>query len=137
MRLASFDPGKTTGFVLATWKDDQLWIEKKHDISLISTLWKVLNEAEPDVIIYEKFMYRGGVSADLSGCRQEGIFDLYQYLNMCEVIVQKSTVKRFWTDGVLKDQGYTDSSKHCKDAIRHLLEYLTFNKKVYKLKRPT
>lgn len=136
MRIASFDPGKTTGYALGEWDGNKLLIDRKLELRDIPTLWHELNLTEPDVIIYERFVYRGGVSADLSGCRQEGLFDLYDSFNECQLVVQSSTVKRFWSDQLIKHEGFTHPSKHVKDAIRHMLQYLTFDLKVYQLRKP-
>jgi hypothetical protein len=51
------------------------------------------------------------------------------------VVVQSSTVKRFWTTELMKKEGFRVSSKHCMDALRHLLQYLTFDLKEYEIKR--
>lgn len=144
MIICAYDPGKTTGYVRAHWTTEGenqvkvLRVLEAADLIGVPAVWQSLEQYYPDVIIYERFVYRGGVNADLSGCRQEGLFDLYSHMHNTPVVVQSSTVKRFWRTEVLVANGWPRGrgmSKHQLDAARHLMQYLTFDLKEYELKR--
>lgn len=132
MYLAAFDPGKTTGYVVV--RAFEYSIINMGEVFTATELWELLYKWRPKVVIYEKFIYRGGVHADLSGCRLEGLFDLWGDLEG-KVIAQKSTVKTFWTREKCQAMGFDSTSKHTRDAIKHLLQYCVFDAKLITLEK--
>jgi hypothetical protein len=134
MRIIALDPGGTTG--VATYETEhQIWDHcqigpAEHH----NALWNYLTDTEPDVIIYERFMYQRreltrGVTLNLDAVEYIGVVKLWysQHVNVELVCQTPHQAKMFWDDEKLKTVGlYITGAPHANDATRHLLYYLTF-----------
>lgn len=145
MKLLSLDPGGTTGGVIldstapTVFNGFQLEKENHH-----SVLWSLLLAHSPDVIVCEDFDYRvieGGQRKGIELISRDyiGIIKLYNQTHGKEkqLVMQKPAYavgkKAFFTDDMLKRMGlYTKGAPHTNDAVRHLLMYLCFNRKIKK-----
>lgn len=138
LRYLAIDPGGTTGW--ATWEDcaDVKSIEtgeigpEEHHFGL----WNLLDNLAPNVVIYERFQYRPGQSPtpaeDILVAREYiGILKLWcvvdpYHLESAIVGQTPAQAKKLWRDDLLKRAGlWVKGSTHKRDAMRHLLYYLT------------
>ncbi len=137
-----FDPGGTTGVAKYIW-DTNSSIRDIETFSLgpgphHDELWNCLNNNLPDIIVYERFQYQRreldkGVSLVLDSVEYIGILKLfakyipptYQPLPASIHEQTPSMAKNLWTDAKLHQLSLWRSSPHERDAVRHLLYYLT------------
>lgn len=131
LRALSCDPGGTSGFAICD-------INKLGEVSIGWDQFK-FNESEmtefmetvvPDLIICEDFEYRNRARAglNLTPVRMIGVIRLYAQANNRELILQKAMVgKGHYSDHRLRSVGmYERGRPHGRDALRHLLHWLTF-----------
>jgi hypothetical protein len=131
-REIALDPGGTTGYLYCTdgvrVYQHQMGPQEHHE-----DLWKVLNDYNPEVIIYETFQYRNGLEkAILVSCEYIGIIRLWGMMNPSATLVPQTPAvgKGFWTDDKLKKLGlYRTGAPHAMDATRHWLQYRAFTLK--------
>lgn len=132
LRALALDPGGTTGYAIC-------------DINMVSKKLKIgwdqakFNESEltelfetfvPDVIIYEGFEYRNRARAglDLTPPKLIGVIKLYAQSTGTRLYEQSAAMgKGHYSDQRLKTLGfYQRGMPHGRDALRHLLHWLTF-----------
>jgi hypothetical protein len=95
-----------------------------------SELTELLETTSPDVIICEDFEYRNRARAglDLTPPRLIGVVKLFSQTTGTKLLLQKAAVgKGHYSDDRLKSLGfYRRGTPHGRDALRHLLHWLTF-----------
>jgi hypothetical protein len=148
MIILGLDPGGTTGLALYNTETDR-WIvdnvgepgETEHH----GRLWDLLRSLTFDVCICESFEYRRkeidkGVAFEiisreyiglvkLAMQQKEGVDDFWETPNL--YFQNAATGKGFWTDDKLKQVGVYEktNSTHQRDAVRHVLHWLSFTEK--------
>ena len=138
MRIISFDPGGTTG--VAAYDEDawkyggELWTfqslgpEEHHE-----DLWVCLDGFK--TIVYERFNYQRreldkGVSLRLDSVEYIGVIKLFAQQNYDVTLHPQQPADRlFWDDDKLRKLSLWRSSPHERDAVRHLLTYVSFKLK--------
>ena len=130
LRALSLDPGGTTGYAICD-------INNVNSVSIAwdqatmnpAELTELLEAVNPDEIICEDFEYRNRARAglDLTPPKLIGVVQLYCSKG-CPLHMQKAAVgKGHYSDRRLKTQGmYRRGTPHGRDALRHLLHWLTF-----------
>lgn len=129
-QIIALDPGGTTGVAFAS--DYQLIDAWQITQSLHHTvLHTMLSNMEPDLVVCESFQYRRMDKVDLIPVEYIGVARLWCSQNAVPFVLQTPTVgKKFWTDDKLKLVGeYKKGAPHANDAVRHLLQYLSFTAK--------
>src|SRR4051812_12177127 len=133
MKVLALDPGGTTGWahydaITSVWTRDQI-VGKEHH----HQLWELLCTWQPDVLIYERFMYQRreldkGVSLNTDAHEYIGVAKLWVgtgNLQEVQLIVQSPHQRKIWTDDKLKGLGlWIPGLSHAMDATRHLFYYL-------------
>lgn len=130
--ILCFDPGGTTGIAqyagLNIFRTHHLGPGVHH-----LELWNFLLKYRPSMVIYEEFQYQRreldkGVSLEIISREYIGIIRLYA--EMVNIRCHKSTLNKlkFWDDTKLKKVNLWSSVIHERDALRHLLYYLSFDK---------
>jgi len=147
LRALALDPGGTTGYAICDihnmYREGE-WItleeaeRRKPKVSIgweqaklsESELTELLETVVPDVIICEDFEYRNRARAglDLTPPRLIGVVKLYAQSTGIKLILQKAAVgKGHYSDHRLKTlELYRRGTPHGRDALRHLLHWLTF-----------
>lgn len=131
MRVTSLDPGGTTG--VAQYRDGTITTHSLTGDRHHLELWCDLLVFGPDVVISERYEYQirpGAVSVDLIAREYIGVADVFTKIKSSkqrpvEFVLQPTSCKQFWDDSKLKKVSLWVSSKHERDATRHLLYYLT------------
>jgi hypothetical protein len=137
MLIVAFDPGGTTG--VASYDDqEEEWARTQLIGYHHKELWEWLLNHDPQVIIYERFMYQRreltkGVSLNLDAVEYIGVLKLWEKMSsplspqlICQTPHQ---AKKFWDDNKLKTLNlYMAGAPHANDATRHLLYYLSFTR---------
>lgn len=131
--IMCFDPGGTTGIALY---DITHGIRTEHigpDVHHLF-LWHALLKFHPDVVIYEQFIYQRrpldkGVALEIISREYIGIVRLYAAMMNIPCIESSLTKLAFWDDEKLKLINLWSNVIHERDALRHLLYYLTFDLK--------
>lgn len=147
MRILSLDPGVTTGYafyetlspigVTAEGRivPDPYVIDTYQVKDDVDATWVILNNARPDVVVYEKFTPPSAqrFRVELFPVQVIGVARLYCLDRMIpEYSHTASAAKGLWTDTKLKTTGLWKPGKeyeHAMDALRHLLYHLTVTKK--------
>jgi hypothetical protein len=95
------------------------------------TLYDMLVQASPDVVITESFTYRRQDYAILTSVEYIGVAKLYcQEREMPLVQQPPSAAKALWTNDKIKRLGlWRPNERHAMDALRHLLYYVTVTMK--------
>lgn len=130
LRALSLDPGGTTGYAICAI-DNVNSLRVGWDQARLSEsgLMELLETVQPDVIICEDFEYRNRARAglDLTPPRLIGVVKLYAQGN-CKLELQKAAVgKGHYSDQRLRSFDlYRRGIPHGRDALRHLLHWLTF-----------
>lgn len=132
-KIMAFDPGSTTG--VAIQEGTSLTLLQLRGLEAV---WDELHRVEPDMIIYEDFLYqRRRDKVVLTPVEVIGVLKLYANLN--EVLIRKQSAaigKSFWTDRKIKKLGlWREGSVHAMDALRHLLYFRAFSLKDQSLLR--
>lgn len=134
IRACALDPGGTTGYAIC---DIDKVAENIHKVSIgwdqaklnESELMEFLEFVRADIIICEDFEYRNKARAglDLTPPRLIGVVKLYSQGN-CKLELQKANVgKGHYSDTRLRTFNlYIRRKPHGRDALRHLLHWLTF-----------
>lgn len=127
--LMSFDPGGSTGW--AYYRRDKHsfhWGVLDND-DHYTTLWNLLHNAQPDLVVCEEFtslhpMHNKGV--ELISRNYIGVIELYCRLNTVPLYMSALANKQFWDNTKLKKVSLDPGVSHSRDAMRHLLAFLTF-----------
>jgi hypothetical protein len=129
-RLLALDPGGTTGYAAGILISPITRIVYDQAKLNENQLYAMLEELQPDHIICEDFEYRNRARAglDLTPPRLIGVVRLYGAHTGARVHMQKAAKgKGFYTDDKLKKLDlYIKGRPHGRDALRHLLHWLTF-----------
>lgn len=163
----AIDPGPRTGTVVWDDKYPDKFYFQMLDFTDLNTtiddwrcdgahevIWQFLQSRcviDDYIIICERFEYqpdkegRGG--RDYDAAEYVGVVQLWWQkrhhdFNNCKLVLQSPSYavgkQCFWTDNKLRQIGLWRSVKHERDALRHLLQYLTFKVEdkrfLYKLK---
>ena len=122
-KIMAFDPGFTTG--VAVHEDGMLTLMQ---IKGLKTVWDVLFTGEPDMIVYESFLYQRRDKVDLRPVEAIGVIKLYSELQTVPILSQTPAQgKRFWTDKKIKQLDLWEPGEpHAMDALRHLLYFQAF-----------
>jgi hypothetical protein len=130
--LLSLDPGITTGYCLGRMNGDTCELAYNEAKLQPADLLLMLQDIEPEVIVYEDFQYRNR-SRDklvLFSVQLIGIVEAYRVLAPdCHVKKQTPAQgKGHYSDDALRRHGlYQKGGEgHGRDAARHLLQYMTF-----------
>jgi hypothetical protein len=133
-RILSLDPGGSTGWALYYDSLQGAWNfgvidDRDHHL----TLWNLLHKTAPTLVLCEEFIYQRreldkGVSLVLVSCEYIGIAKLYCDLKGVPFRLARLSEMKFWGDDKLKKLGVYSSSVHSRDATRHLLWHLAFQK---------
>lgn len=137
MRIIAFDPGGTTG--VATYDDNNcrpIMIAEPYwgwkELTGEDHHWQIWNEllykAPFDAVVYETFVPEGRKNINTIAQEYIGVIKLALH-NDSTLIPQSRAQKQFWTDERLRKLGLWRSSKHERDATRHLLYYVSFTLK--------
>ena len=130
MKYMALDPGGTTGWVfydsyLDIWEVGQIGPHEHHQ-----TLWRLLEDYKPNIIIDERFEYQRrdlekGVSLVLISREYIGVAKLWCAMHARQHILHQVAYKRFFDDNKLKLMGrFLPGCKHANDAMRHMLYHL-------------
>lgn len=90
------------------------------------TLYDVISEIGPKVIVYERFDFRAAKNGVvLTGVEFIGVIELYANQKCLEATkISPSDGKAFWTDNKLRMLGlYSRGKPHANDAVRILNTY--------------
>lgn len=131
LRSLALDPGGTTGYAICDINNSNsvsiAWDQAKMNELELTELMEVINA---DRIICEDFEYRNRArpGLDLSPPRLIGVVKLYSQTSQKKLVLQKAVVgKGHYSDIRLKSLGlYRRGIPHGRDALRHLLHWLTF-----------
>ena len=130
MRVIAIDPGRTTGYCYAAFKDDKLFYHPFQMTDDVDDLWHRLVKFKPVHIVIEDFEFRGGArkGLDLYPVQLIGVVNLFHALSSNQLYVQKAaTGKSYYSDNTLKKLDlYVRGIPHGMDASRHLLQWATF-----------
>lgn len=129
--LLSLDPGVTTGYCLARMNGDTCELAYNEAQLSPADLLLMLQDLEPDAIVYEGFKYRNKARAGLRLDSVEliGIVKAYGTMNPhCAIKEQQPAQgKGHYDDNALKRHNlYQRGTVHGRDAARHMLHYMTF-----------
>ncbi len=129
------DPGKTTGFCWAIITDKIVFMPFQQEFSLFEMyelLTSDLGTLDESYVIYESFQYRNQSrkGLDLTPVKLIGVIELVEQLlgNRVHFYSQTAaTGKAFYSNDRLKQMGlYVPSTPHGLDAMRHVLQSMTF-----------
>lgn len=128
MKIAAFDPGATIGICIFNGSDkyEQRQLVPSEYPHPHETIYDVLSEIKPSVIVYERFDFRAAKNgAVLIGVEYIGVIELYAQMNCIEVTkISPSDGKAFWNDNKLRAaQIYQRGIPHAMDATRILNTY--------------
>lgn len=129
IRALSLDPGGTTGYAICDINKSITigWDEARFNESELTEFMELTS---PDVLICEDFEYRNRARAglDLTPPRLIGVVKLFTQSSDTKLILQKAAVgKGHYSDTRLKSIDlYRRGTPHGRDALRHLLHWLTF-----------
>lgn len=145
MIVLALDPGKSTGVAVIEYPEEEkpnpLSLEKPSEMLLLSTekhLWygidDLIQEYEPDIIIYESFrLYKHKskqkINSEMPTSKVIGVIAYLTELHNIPNYRQSANVgKGFYDDKKLKMLDMYDlGSPHKRDSLRHALHYVTFN----------
>lgn len=133
MRIASIDPGVTTGLCFYAPEFETLGRRQLGPDDHYSELWQILWEFDPDVVICESFQ-------NMSDLRQSDTTKPLEYIGIVKFFQERhgsqlgfqvaAQGKEFWDDDKLKAVAlYEKGRPHSNDATRHFLYYWTFTLK--------
>ncbi|HEY1248636.1 MAG TPA: hypothetical protein VGE97_06595 [Nitrososphaera sp.] len=127
LKIASFDPGITTGFSLAILDGATLFLACDEEKLSHRNLFDLLEEYAPQHVVCESFEYRNTRHRDnleLFSLELIGVIKLFDP----NVNLQNAAKgKGFYNDQKLKSMGlYVPGRNHGRDALRHLLHWWTF-----------
>jgi hypothetical protein len=144
VRWLAVDPGGTSGCVIYSagidhdlsvpsmsrtriWETKQLGPTPHHE-----ELWRLLTDIQPSIVICERFLNQQNAAALMVSLEYVGVIRLYCAMAEKHLVLQNANqAKEFWTDQKLKWLGlYKPNEKHAMDAMRHMLYFLTFTKRV-------
>lgn len=134
MKIISYDPGVTTGFVVASLNETgPLRCKPNQWRFLHINIYNHMHSEMPDIIVCESFEYRNRAKANLVLYSREmiGVIELYcQQVPTCELIYQPpSTIAGYFSDKRLKDEDmWIKGKQHAMDALRHMLHWYKFGK---------
>lgn len=127
--IASFDPGGTTGWALMRGDDITFGVFEgdMHHVQI----WDFLTRQRPTRVIYEKFNYQRrqlekGVQLNIDARNYIGVIELWCMLYKVQMYPSELAYKKFWDDKKLKTVGLYSGVTHQRDAVRHLLYWVTF-----------
>ncbi len=130
MRIASIDPGQTTGLCFYTPEFESLERFQIGPEDHYLELFNTLIEFQADVVICESFQNMSDLmqAATTKPLEYIGIAKLFAEVWQAKLVFQTAAQgKNFWTDDKLKTVGlYERSRPHSNDATRHHLFYWTF-----------
>jgi hypothetical protein len=134
MNIISFDPGGSTGVAHYNMTKDEWYTWTLGPNEHRVRLWEDLETYHFGHIVYETFLYQRrsvdkGVSLELISKEYIGIINLYAALYEVPVHGQSPPQRMFWTDAKLKQLSLWGSTAHERDAVRHLLYFITFTLK--------
>lgn len=132
--IVSFDPGRTTGIVVAT-STSRRWIAA--EVVELAVLWRVLHTYKPASILFERF-HADNPAANDEALDVRGVVKLY-----CEMVVKPKVPPIIhWNPREAKGEGGIASSRclkanglwipgkpHRRDAMAHLVWHLIKRKK--------
>lgn len=134
--ILALDPGETTGVAFKPWDSTDIQLfqwETKNVGQSFEGLVDFLERYEPEHVRYEDYKVYAWKAADHSNASlhtPQWIGAIRAALHLtgtpttCKMAQQ---AKAFWGDDKLKLCGvYSAGQKHARDALRHLLFYLTF-----------
>ena len=148
-RIISIDPGDHIGIVCCTYSIDNPMSVKGTTFEGCDRnmkLWNLLNDFNPDVIIFEQFALRPGMAAKLAGnkfitCEVIGVIKLYVQLNkdVCLIEQLPSTKEYCGFSSNPRDDEYKHIqlinrdekiTEHVRDAYRLYRYWLLFGNKL-------
>lgn len=130
--ILALDPGGTTGLAWmhgtnGAVRTMQMGPDEHHE-----ELWNFMRVYTPTAIVCESFTYRNGLAkADLIPCEYIGLVKLYAEKYCVPLYMQTpSMAKKFFSDDKLKAADlWITGKQHARDAVRHLMYYVTFTLK--------
>ena len=135
MDILAIDPGVMTGYCYGRILEDKtVEIMPFQMTDDVDELWRRLVEYQPRHIIMEDFEYRSGKHTsglNLFPVQLIGVARLYEMMapdGKCALRLQRAAQgKSYYSDITLKSLGlYKRGVPHGIDAMRHLLQWLTF-----------
>jgi hypothetical protein len=129
--VLAIDPGETTGLAKAVL-DEQRLVSVTGSEGVISPMqmFGLLDSISPDYLVAEGFEYRNDSRPGLVLYSRNllGVCEMWAELrNACFRTQSAAKGKGFYGNEKLRKLGYYESSSpHARDAIRHLLTFLTF-----------
>lgn len=142
MRIIAIDPGETTGVAIhdtktRRWETYQLQTKTDHDYSKFYYFLSDTYNGDFDVVVCERFNFRlnerSRTKIVYTPAELVGIVKLWSTLHHVKLEMQMAAEgKAFWNDFKLRRiQQYQANHPHAMDAMRHLLQYITFTEKDY------
>jgi hypothetical protein len=129
-RLLALDPGRTTGYAAGLLDSPVTRIVYDQTKLTENQLFAMLEEIKPDHIVCEEFEYRNRARSglDLTPVKLIGVVSMYARSNSARLHMQSAARgKGHYSDSKLKKLGLYQAGKpHGRDALRHLLHWLTF-----------
>jgi hypothetical protein len=132
MRVIAIDPGVMTGYVYADVEDGKAQCFPFQMTDDVDDLYRRLVDFKPRYIVMEDFEFRSRASTGLNlfPVQLIGVARLYEIMSLDQVAVylqKPSYGKSYYTDPTLKAKKlYKRGVPHGMDALRHLLQWLTF-----------
>jgi hypothetical protein len=128
--LLGIDPGVTTGFCTVVLGFKYVVWQADTGPGHLSNVWDLLEELQPDEIVYEDFKQRPGLmKAELHSVQVIGVVELWaeRFIASKSPIVGKylpADCKAFWTNDKIKRLGvYTAGVPHGTDAQRVCMKH--------------
>jgi hypothetical protein len=93
-------------------------------------MFSLLRDYEPDVVVYERFVYQKRDKVELWPVQVIGIINYWCWINNRVPYVQTpAQAKNLWPDEKLKKLGlWIEGQPHAMDATRHMLYHLVVSK---------
>lgn len=130
--LLSLDPGNTTGYCLGRMNvENTLEVAYSQAEIKPTDLLLMLQDIEPQVIVYEDFQYRNRARPGLvlTSAHLIGVVEAYKGLAPDCMVKKQAPAqgKGYYNDDMLRRMGlYVRGLEHGRDAARHLLHFMTF-----------
>lgn len=137
MKIVAFDPGKTTGIVVAQWESGRNFTLLQTGVitwpSRFTVVKFVLEAQRPDFIVVESFrLYphksQDQIGADFPSAQMIGIIYAYAHDTVGIEGIRLQPASVMSSVRVLdQDKRMVGASPHVKDAYRHLRYYVIVN----------
>jgi hypothetical protein len=130
--MLAIDPGGTTGYCHGEYDGETLLLRPGQQRFTEAELFKFMHDSwqKNFYLIYERFHYRNKArpGLDLTAPKLIGVIELFCQSERLHYFPQMpSEAMGYWTDDQLRRFNvYVKGMPHCRDAMRHLLQWWQF-----------